>query len=93
MVYLKMATPLPRMIGFPNGLPDPITVERSKLSTLLMQDEMFQRAERQEPIVKIGRSFHLGPLQTEKVALINPIGPRGPILRGIPLIPHDLPAG
>ena len=88
-----MAAPLPRTLGFPNGLPDPVNVQRSKLSTLLMQNEFFQRSERQEPIVKIGRSFHLGPLQAEKVALINPIGPKGPILRGFPLIPHDLQAG
>ena len=84
---------IPRTIGFPNGYPDPDDVQRSKLSTLLMQNASYQRADRQEPIVKIGRSFHLGPMQSEKVALISPIGPRGPVLRGFPLIPHDLPAG
>ena len=88
-----MATPLPRTIGFPSPYPDPIDVKRSKLSSVLAQDEYFQRAVRQEPVVKIGRSFHLGPLQYEKVALRSPVGRRYPVLHSSPVIPHDLPAG
>ena len=88
-----MAQPLPRTIGFPSPFPDPIDVKRSKLSAVLAQDEYFQRAIRQEPIVKIGRSFHRGPLNYEKVALRSPVGPRYPVLHSSPVIPHDLPAG
>lgn len=88
-----MATPLPRTIGFPSPYPDPIDLQRSKQSILLAQDEYFQRTVRQEPLVKIGRSYHLGPLQYERVALKNPIGPRYPALHSSPVIPHDLAAG
>ncbi len=85
-----MAHPLPRTIGFASPYPDPIDLDRSKQSTILAQAEYFQRAIRQEPIVKIGRHFNLGPLQYERTALRNPVGPRGPILHGAPVIQHDL---
>ena len=88
-----MATPLPRTIGFPSPYPDPIDVKRSKLSTTLAQDEYFQRAVRQEPIVKIGIGYHRGPLQYERVALKSPIGPRYPVLHSSPVIPHNLESG
>ena len=87
-----MAT-IPHTLGFPSPFPDPVDVQRSKLSTILLENEFFPRTEWQAPVVKIGRSFGLAPLQNERITLQSPVGPRGPVLRGLPLIPHDLPAG